>query len=194
LRQLGEAKNDVMWKCFGSMYQGNVSCWLGKFTEARGYYENALSLWDPKYGAFAATPENPYVASLGHLSRALLCLGYVDQASLRRDEALAQARSLSPYNLVFALVQAWWGVDWVTAGGNPEQTMLRAADEVLVISSEQGFSQWLVLGNILRGWCLGTTGQAAEGIPRLLQGITICRAAGVKLVMPFCLMTLAEVY
>jgi len=64
LRHLGDAKNEVMWKCFGLMYQGNVSCWLGKFTEARAYYENALSLWDAKYSTLAATPENPYVASL----------------------------------------------------------------------------------------------------------------------------------
>ena len=52
LRHLGDAKNEVMWKCFGLMYQGNISCWLGKFTEARAFYENALSLWDPKYSAF----------------------------------------------------------------------------------------------------------------------------------------------
>jgi tetratricopeptide (TPR) repeat protein len=175
------------------MYQGNVACWVGKFTEARAYYENALSLWDPKYSAFAATPENPYVASLCHLSRALLCLGYVDQARLRRDEALAQARALPLYNLVFVLVQAWWGIDWVTGGGKPEQMMLRSAEQVLAISSEQGFSQWLAVGNILHGWCLGTTGHATEGLHRLLKGLAICRAAGAKIAMPFCLMTLAEV-
>jgi len=193
LRHLGEASNDTMWKCFGLMFQGNVSVWLGKFSEGRAYYENALSLWDPKYGAFAATPENPYVASLCHLSRALLCLGHVDQARSRRDEAFAQARQLPLYNLVFVRVHAWWGIDWVIAGGKPEETMLRSAEEVLAISREQGFSQWLAVGNILHGWCLGTTGQAAEGMERLLNGITICRAAGVKIALPFCLMTLAEV-
>jgi predicted ATPase len=71
--------------------------------------------------------------------------------------------------------------------------MLRSAEDVLAISREQGFSQWLAVGNILHGWCLGTTGHAAEGIQQLLKWITICRAAGVKLVVPFCLMTLAEV-
>ena len=176
------------------MYQGNISCWLGKFTEARTFYENALSLWDPKYSAFAATPEHPYVASLCHLSRALLCLGHVDQARSRRDEALAQARPLPLYNSVFVQVQAWWGIDWVIAGGKPEQAMLRSAEDVLAISREQGFSQWLAVGTILHGWSLGMTGQPAEGIQRLLKGITISRAAGVKIVLPFCLMTLAEVY
>jgi predicted ATPase len=186
--------NDVMWKCFGLMYQGNVSVWLGKFSEGRAYYENAFSLWDPKYSAFAATPEHPYVASLGHLSRALLCLGHVDQARVRRDEALAQARPLSLYNLVFARVHAWCGVDWVTAGGKPDETMLRSAEEVLAISSEQGFPRFLAAGIMMHGWCLGTTGQAAEGIQRLLKGITIYRGAGMKLLQPFSLMTLAEIY
>jgi predicted ATPase len=193
LRHLGEAKNEVMWKCFGLMYQGNVSCWRGKFVEARACYENALSLWDPKYSVFAATPEHPHVAGLCHLSRALLCLGYVDQARSRRDEALAQARPLPLYNSVFVHVQAWWGIDWVTAGGKPEQKMLRSAEDVLVISREQGFPQWLAVGNILHGWCLGTTGQAVEGIQRILKGITNCRAAGAKLDLPFSLMMLAEV-
>jgi tetratricopeptide (TPR) repeat protein len=193
LHRLGETTNDMMWKCFGLMFQGNVSCWLGKFTEACAFYEKALSLWDPKYSAFAATPENPYVASLCHLSRALLCLGHVDQARSRRDEAFAQAQPLPLYNSVFVRVQTWWGIDWVTAAGKPEPAMLRSAEDVLAVSREQGFSQWLALGNMLHGWCLGTTGQTADGIQQLLKWITICRAAGVKLILPFCLMTLAEV-
>ena len=69
-----------MWKCFGAMFSGNICCWLAKFGDARAYYEKALSLWNPTYGAYAATPEDPYIASLCHISRALLCMGYIDQA------------------------------------------------------------------------------------------------------------------
>jgi hypothetical protein len=47
-----------MWKMFGSMFSGNICCWLAKFTDASSHYEDALSLWDPKYSAFAATPED----------------------------------------------------------------------------------------------------------------------------------------
>jgi hypothetical protein len=39
----------------------------------------------------------------------LLSLGYVGQARLRRDEALAEARQLSPYVLAWALSSAWFG-------------------------------------------------------------------------------------
>jgi predicted ATPase len=51
----------------------------------------------------------------------------------------------------------------------------------------------LAVGNVMRGWYLGTTGRAAESIPRLLKGITIIRSVGAKLLIPFFLMTLAEV-
>ena len=70
---------------------------------------HAVPLWDPMYRAFWVSPEDLYVASLLDLSRTLLCLGYVDQARLRRDEALAEARRISPYNRVFSLGHAWWG-------------------------------------------------------------------------------------
>ena len=53
---------------------------------------------------------------------------------------------------------------------------------------------FLGLGHIMRGWCLGAVGQAAEGIPLLLQGIAIRRAAGSNLLLAFYLTTLAEAY
>src|SRR6202008_758788 len=106
-----------------------------------------------------------YVGTLGHLSRALLCLGYPDQARARTDEALNRAKRLSSYNLVFAQVNAWCGIDWATAGERGAQTMLRSAEDVLAISNDQGFSLWSGVGNIVRGWCLGALGQPAEGIP-----------------------------
>ena len=67
----------MMWKCFGLMYKGTfLLAWQNSLPEARAHYENAILLWsDLAYSAFAATPENPDVASLCHLSRALLCLG-----------------------------------------------------------------------------------------------------------------------
>ena len=125
------------------------------------------------------------MASLIYLSRTLLCLGYVDQARLRRDEALAEARRLSPYNRGFRVDAYAWDGDWAIEGVKSAPTMLRSADEVLAISSEQGFPLWFGLGNIMRGWCLGALGQAAEGIPLLLQGIADRPRHGSQLGVPF---------
>jgi len=193
----GEARGDPMWNCFGLMISGSVCCYLGKFTEARAYHENGLSKLDPSYRALWPTPEDPYIVVLSHLSRTLLYLGYIDQSSLPRNEALAEARRLSAYNLAFnvafALCQRWCG-DWAAAGPQSAQTMLRSADELLAIASEEGAPAWLGLGNIMRGWCLGTIGEAAEHIPLLIEGLAILRAVGSNLLLPFFLTLLAELY
>ena len=85
---LGEARNDAMWVCFGSLFSGTTRQFTGKFVDARAYLEKARSLWDPTFRRFSASPDDPYVQILIFLSRTLLYLGYVDQARLRRDEAL----------------------------------------------------------------------------------------------------------
>jgi class 3 adenylate cyclase/tetratricopeptide (TPR) repeat protein len=191
--QLGEAQNDVMWKCFGSGHSGVVCGWLGKFINARAHFEHYLSLWDPMYRASWPLPHDLYVACLLDFSRTLLCLGYVDQARLRRSEALVEVRRRSPFTLSFALCLAWFG-DWALEGVTSAPTMLQSVEDALSMSDKHGFADVLFAGKVMRGWCLGAMGRATEGIPWLLEGIAICRATGTNLVLPFFLMRLAEVY
>jgi predicted ATPase len=121
MRHLGKARNDKMWKCFGSIYSGNTDSLLGKFVDARAHTENALPLWDPAYRrAFVSSPADPYTSGLAYLSRTLLCLGHVDQSHFRRDEALAEARPLSPFTLVHTLCLAWYG-NWAERGKRPRR-------------------------------------------------------------------------
>ena len=193
IRRAGEARNDQRWNAAGLACSGFISFLRGRFIDARAHYENVLGLWDPTYRPSVVSPDDPYVASLIILSRTLLCLGYVDQARLRRDEALAEARRISPYNLTYALCDAWPG-DWATMGEKEARTTLQSAEQALTSSREQTFPMFLAAGHIMRGWCMGAVGQAEEGIPLLLQGIAIRRAAGTNLLLPFFLTTLAQVY
>ena len=193
MRHLGETRNDVMWKCFGSQLGGTVHFYLGKLTDVCADLENSLSLWDPMHRAFAPTAEDPYVGAMFHLSRALLCLGHLDQARLRRDEALAEAQRLSPFMRAFAQRQAWY-CDWAIEGAEAARTILASAKEVVAVSDEHGFRDSLAIGNIMRGWSLVSLEQSAEGIPALLQGLTVCRAGDRKLMIPFFLTTRAEAY
>ena len=193
MRQLGEARDDAMWKCFGAQLSGNICLYLGKLGDVRAYLENALSLWDPAYRDFAPTAEDPYVGAIFHLSRTLLCLGHLGEAVSRRDEALAATQPLSPFMRVFALRQSWYG-DWAIEGAESARTMLASANEVVTLSNEHGFRDPLGIGNIMRGWCLCALGQEAEGIPLLLQGLTTCRTGGRSLMIPFFLTVLADAY
>jgi predicted ATPase len=145
------------------------------------------------YRVRAVATHDLYVLILLNLSRTLLCLGYVDQARLRRDEAVVEARRLSPFTLAFALGRTWH-VDWALEGVRSAQTLLRSADQISDISSEQGFPLWFGVGNIIRGWCLGAVGQTAEGIRLLREGVADFGATDGGLMMPFVLTTLAEAY
>jgi len=178
---------------FWLFFCGDPCFYLGKLKEARAYYEVALDLWDPTYRAIASTPEDGYVAGQMYLSRTLLCLGYIDQAILRRDDAVAEARRLSPYALAWALSNAWYG-DWALQGVNAADTMLECAEEVLAISSQHGFPLFLGIGSVMRGWSLGALGQAKEGIATLLQGIAKRRAEDCRLMVPLCLVALADAH
>jgi predicted ATPase len=93
----------------------------------------------------------------------------------------------------FVLRQAWYG-NWAIDRFEAAETMLASANEVVTLSNEHGFRDSLAIGNIMRGWCLVSLGQADEGIPLLLNGLTVCRAGGRNLMIPFFLMTLADAY
>ena len=194
LHRLGEAASDASSKYNGLIRDGEVCCWLGKFIEARAYFEAALALWDPGFRDRITSPHDVYVNALIYFSRALFCLGYLDQARLRRDDALAEARRLSsPYTEVYALRHAWYG-DWAIEGVRSIEAMLRSAEHISVISSEQGFRMFVGVGDIMRGWCVSSVGDAKTGILLLEEGLKKYAATGTKLVIPFYLTVLAETY
>ena len=100
-RRLAQVHNDQNWQHASSHLSGALCCVRGKFTEACAYFENAI--WDPKVRAFVPSPEDPYVSVRMYYCRALLCLGQIDEALLRINEALAEARRISPFNTAYAL-------------------------------------------------------------------------------------------
>jgi predicted ATPase/class 3 adenylate cyclase len=188
---LGETRDNARLKCLGSSLSGHTYFSFGQFQVALGHCERARCLWNPSDPAFAASLGGP-VMILVTLFKILLYLGCIDQGRLRRDQALAEARHRPPYTLANALCQVWAG-NWALEGAGSAQAMLKSTDEVLDLSAEQDFTLAIATANVMRGWCLGTLGQAVEGISRILFGIEKCREAGCKAVVPFFLIVLAEV-
>jgi class 3 adenylate cyclase/predicted ATPase len=191
IRQLTYSQDVGYQKYTGLSHCSIVYAWLGRFADAKARFDEALPLWNSEYRKFSSSPEDSYVASHIYFSRTLLCLGYVDQARLHRNEAVAEARRLSPYNLVYALRHAWYG-DWAIR--ETPEAMLRVAEEMSTISMEHGFAMFLGVAKIMRGWCLCATKQSGEGLPLLTQGLDLYGATGAKLVVPFYLLILAKAY
>jgi predicted ATPase len=71
---------------------------------------------------------------------------------------------------------------------------LLRSEELRAIAGKYDFSYFFAIGDIMRGWGLGTGGRSSEGIPLLLQGLTALRATGCNVILPFYLTMLAEVY
>jgi len=83
---------------------GHVCLSLGRLIDAHNRYQDALSLWEPKFRVAAMQPADPHLATLSQDYLVLLLLGYLDQARLRRREALTEAKWLSPFNRAVAPV------------------------------------------------------------------------------------------
>src|SRR5262249_14029538 len=58
--------------------------------------------------------------------------------------------------------------------------------------TRQNFASWLARGKILRGWARSASGDAAEGISWILDGIDDWRAAGSMLMVPYLVALKAE--
>ena len=68
----------------------------------------------------------------------------------------------------------------------------RLASEMIELSTRDNFVYWLAMGAIYRGWARSVSGNTAEGIPWIEQGIRDFRATGAVLNLPYFLGLKAE--
>jgi predicted ATPase len=68
------------------------------------------------------------------------------------------------------------------------------AEAAIVLCTQQGFSMYLAMGTILRGWALAEQGQGEEGIALMRQGLSDYKTTGAELARPSYLLLLAEGY
>jgi adenylate cyclase len=75
--------------------------------------------------------------------------------------------------------------------GHPAE-MARLASDLIELSTRQNFAFWLPAGEIFRGWARSASGNTAEGIPWIEDGIQEYRATPAMLRMPYFLALKAE--
>jgi predicted ATPase len=71
-------------------------------------------------------------------------------------------------------------------------TVERVASDLIELSTRQNFAFWLAAGEIFRGWAQSASGDTAEGISRIQDGIKDWRATGGVLMVQFFLALKAE--
>ncbi len=123
------------------------------------------------------------------LAVVLLCLGYPEQALAQSNAAVAAARSLAHvHSLVSILALAAAPLALV---GDPA-LLGDWADQLVAITTEQGFPCWCAIGTTYRGWVKVRNGDIAEGISLLRGGTAAFRVTGSELFAPFLVILLAS--
>jgi class 3 adenylate cyclase/predicted ATPase len=190
LLDLAGQQNDTAALVAGHRAVGDSWLHRGQLDSARAHLERGLALYDPaqQRSLTVLFAENARVAMLSFLSLTLGLLGFANQARLRSTEALAEARELShPISLAFALSVAC-RLHFVLA---EPRTVLRRAEELIALTTEQRFAFFLAMGTTYRGWTLVEAGDAQVGMDWLRRGIEGFRASGAAWILPFYLTQLA---
>lgn len=157
----------------------------GELPRARTHLEQAIALCDAhKYSRLQAM-------CLSFSARVLWLSGYLEQALRLNQQALALASALAhPFTTVVVT-----GVAALLHVAQREPRAVQARTEtVIALSTDQGFTDWLAQGTVLRGWALAAQGRWDEGIEQMHHGLTVYQSTGAELGRPLFLGLLADIY
>jgi predicted ATPase len=139
--------------------------------------------------SYAEDLDVPGVGCLSYEAMFEWHLGKISSCQATMAEAISLARELNDMHglalaLFYAAVLSYLLRD-------PAEVE-RCASELIELSTRQGFMVWLAGGQVLREWARRTSGDTAEGISGMEDGIRNYRATGSILVLPFLLALKAE--
>jgi tetratricopeptide (TPR) repeat protein len=164
---------------------------LGEFDSARKYARQGVQIWRSGSVQFPVAEEiqAPVVNCLMYEAMSDWSFGEIASCHALMDEGISIAKELKDTNalvlaLTFAARQAYLERDPVEVD--------RFASEVIGLSTRHNFVPSLAFGATLRGWARSASGNTAEGIPWIEQGIRDLRATGTLLDLPLYLTLKAE--
>jgi predicted ATPase len=171
---------------------GHTHLFRGEFLDARWHGEQGLSLFELEQeriiiGRFQLSP----TMSCQHtLATSLWMLGYRDQGERMLEEMFALARTLG--HLPSTASAMGPGLMMRHYQQDVENTW-RTAEELFVLSNEQGFQLWSAVSFMYRAWARAKRGDLRTGIMELQQGLQLFRDIGAGLALTGMFAMLGEV-
>jgi predicted ATPase len=104
-------------------------------------------------------------------------------------EGITLAKDL---NDMHALAMALWLAGFLGHFERNPAKVERLASDVIELSTRHQFASWLAGGTVLRGWARSVSGDTAEGLAWIEDGIDNWRATGAILAVPYYLALKAE--
>jgi predicted ATPase len=190
VHSLAEEQNDPTLLIGAYNALAGTVYFMGDFEAALQYAQHGVRIWRSERG-------QSQVQEVGASAVSVLC--YEGQAKWHlgdiaaSQDILAEAISLaSEMNNMHGLAVALWhAAVFAYYGCNPAEVE-RLASKSIELSARHHFAHWLPQGEVLRGWARCASGNAAEGISWILEGIEDFRATGALRGMPFFLALKAE--
>jgi hypothetical protein len=164
--------------------------YLGEFETARQYAMHGVQIW--RSGGVQYNAEDLDAPAVVCLCYEALCRWHWGEIAFCHqimEEAISLARELNETNsLAVALHFAAFLARYER---NPAEVE-RLASDLIELSTRQNFAFWLAWGEISRGWARSVSGDTAQGISWIEDGIRDYRATGSILAVPSSLVLKAE--
>jgi hypothetical protein len=163
---------------------------LGDFEAARQYVKRGVEIW--RAGGVQSQVDETFGHAVGCLFfEAILDWHFGEIASCR--PAMAKAISVAKeLNNMTALTHALWHAGWLAYFQRDPAEVERLASDLFELSTRQKFAPFLRRAAVLRGWARSASGETAEGVLWIEDGIEDYRATGSILDMPFLTALRAE--
>ncbi len=177
LLRLSSQRNDLAGLVLGHQSFGRNLFFVGGFASSRSHLEEAIALHDPitHRSLGHQVGSHPHLNSQAYLGIVLFCLGLPDQALERSSAAIAEARRLAhPPSLAGNLAT---GIRLRLLVGD-NAALGEWVDQLVAVTTEQGFPHWRAMGTICRGWVKVKNGDVAEGVSLLRGASAASRATG----------------
>jgi len=163
---------------------------LSDFESARRYAMQGVQIW--RSGGVQSPVEEitaPAVTCLCYEALSAWHLEGIASCQTSMVEAISLAKEL---NDMHALTVASWNAGILAHfEGNPTEVE-RLTSDLIELTTRQNFAQFLAGGEVLRGWARSASGDMAEGLAWIEDGIENWRANGSTLIVPYYLGLKAE--
>lgn len=157
---------------------------LGENAACQDHFSQVMAAYDPaKYAPLALTYAIEFgVGALNYGTLSLMGGGRFAAATAMMARGDALARQLNhPFPLSHALALG----SAALALRRDVDALLPYANEAVRVAGEQGFTPYLAIAQLCRGWGLAMKGEHAEGLRQLDDGIALWRGGGYGLASPW---------
>ena len=164
--------------------------WLGDFEASGQNAMHGVRIWRSGGGqSYPGDLDTPVVGCLCYKGLCEWHLGEISSSHAHMDEAISLAKELKDWHALAVALN--FAAGFYYCDRKPAEVE-RLALEAIDLSTRHNFAAWLATGGIYRGWARSVSGDTAQGIPWIEQGLRDYRATGAGLGIPFRLTLKAE--